>query len=140
MRRMAIVACIGVALLLIQQLPLGALLAGWPALGTAEHWFAASSRGQAISHLVLFWLFGLILLWAVPVLRRRIGLFAGVILAVALAQEALQLLRFPGWPDYYDARDVVLDLGSALIAWAMVWLISRRSQQVTAQKTNSKTT
>jgi hypothetical protein len=75
-----------------------------------------NEAAHAVGHSLLFGAIGAALLAAFPPLRRRPALYFGLILAVALGQEAFQLL--------YKQRPVVLndvtDIGTDLVAAGVV--------------------
>lgn len=80
--------------------PLGVVLDG--ALGTVEI--------HAVAHAAIFCALGLALLAAAPGLRRRPLLYLGVLLLLALGQEAFQLMYKQRPLVFDDFRDILTDL------------------------------
>ncbi|MEN9938273.1 MAG: hypothetical protein RLZZ387_4852 [Chloroflexota bacterium] len=78
-----------------------------------------SVTAHAVAHALIFFLLGLALLGAFPVLRARPLLFFGVVLLFALGQEGLQLLYKQRPLVYDDFRDLVVDGTGAAAAYAL---------------------
>jgi len=78
-----------------------------------------SELAHVIVHLVMFGgaVFLLLLLFKLPLTRRTAALLAGLLLALALGQEVLQLQvkqRAYGWPETFD---LLVDLAGGIAGW-----------------------
>jgi uncharacterized membrane-anchored protein len=105
-----------IALVAIALFPFGWLTHLSPIADRLGDFFFPNEAAHAVGHALIFAAIGAALLVAFPGLRSRPVLYFAVVLAVALGQEAFQLL--------YKRRPVVLndltDIGTDLVAAALV--------------------
>lgn len=116
-----------IALLALALFPVGWLTELSPAIHRIGSFLFPDEAAHAIGHSLLFASIGAALLLLFPALRRRPGRYFAIILAVALGQEAFQLL--------YKGRGVVVndltDIGTDLVAAGVVialWYIGSRGR------------
>jgi hypothetical protein len=109
--------------------PFGWLGEVWPSFGRALDWVFATNREHAVGHSILFCLLGLVLLSVFPMLQVRIGLYAGIMLAAGIGQEAFQLLYKARPLVFDDFRDLVVDLTAALAMFLMLRLWRQIAQR-----------
>jgi hypothetical protein len=95
----------------------------WPAYGWVFDIVFATALAHLIGHATLFFLAGLLVLAALPPLRRRQWVYLGIMLAGAVAQEAIQSLAKLQLPTLWDGRDLLLDLAGFLAAYAVAYVI-----------------
>jgi VanZ family protein len=94
----------------------------WPAYKQVFDRVFVTARDHAIGHSALFFLLGLFALVVSTALRIRPLLYLGMMLLVALGQEALQSIFKQELPNIYDGRDILFDLLGAVIALGVVWM------------------
>lgn len=110
-----------VVLLIVVLIPYGSIAERQPWFGAIVNGLFASEAAHAVAHTLGFIAVGSFLLRIFPGLLARPWLYFGLILAVALAQEGLQLLM--------KGRGVVLnditDIGTDLVAAGLVFALAR---------------
>lgn len=106
--------------------PFDWLPAVWPAYAQVFDAVFATALSHEIGHAALFFLLSLLVLLSVPALRSRPALYFGLLLLVAVGQEAIQALARQELPTIYDGRDLLMDLtgivAAYLVALAWRWL------------------
>jgi len=93
----------------------------WPAYRQVFDRVFVTARDHAIGHSALFFLLGLFALVVSPALRIRPLLYLGLMLLVALGQEALQSIFKQELPNIYDGRDILFDLLGVMVAFVVMW-------------------
>lgn len=123
------------ALLAIALFPFGWLTELSSAADLIGDTLFPNEAAHAVGHALIFGAIGAALLIAFPPLRRRPWLYLGLILIVAVGQEGIQLI--------YKERGVVVndltDIGTDLVAAALVWALWYSKGQHDAQRANRKT-
>lgn len=112
-------------LLAFTLFPLQWLAARWRSFGRFVNTTFASDVDHAIGHALLFTLLGLLALATFPALRTRPWRYAGLLLIAGVGQECFQLLVKQRPIVFDDGRDLLVDLGGLMLAWALVWLWGR---------------
>ena len=97
----------------------------WPAYGRVFDVVFATALSHEIGHATIFLLAGLFVLLSVPLVQRRPPLYFGLLLAVALGQEALQALSKWELPTLWDGRDLFFDLTGFALAFLLLWGVRR---------------
>lgn len=97
----------------------------WPAYARVFDVVFATALAHEIGHITIFLLAGLFVLLSVPLLQRRPLLYGGLLLAVALGQEALQALSKWELPTIRDGRDLFFDLTGFTLAFLLLWGLRR---------------
>lgn len=118
--RLRLLLLLPLAMLAVVLFPFGWLTLHWPAFATFMGVLFTGWLSHAIGHTILFVGLGLALLVALPGLRRRPWLYAGLILIAALGQEGFQLLYKGRGVNLNDLNDLVIDMVAAAIAWGVV--------------------
>lgn len=93
----------------------------WPAYGRVFDVVFATALSHEIGHTTIFLLAGLFVLLSIPLLQRRPLLYVGLMLAVAVGQEALQALSKWELPTIWDGRDLFFDLTGSVLAFLLLW-------------------
>lgn len=116
---------------LLVLFPFDWLSEAWPAFGRIFDLVFVSEREHALGHATLFMLAGLLVLGAVPRLRRHPALYTLIMIVGAVGEEFFQALSKWQMPNLGDGRDLGFDaLGFALaylLAWAWWWLTKART-------------
>ncbi len=103
--------------------------AGWARSGSRlACWSTGCSRQPGrmrIGHASLFCMLGLLLLAAIPALRRRPWLYLGLVLLAGLGQEAFQMLYKGRLQSFDSARDIATDLLGGLVALGLALALAR---------------
>lgn len=94
----------------------------WPAYGQVFDVVFATALSHQIGHATMFFLAGLFVMLSVPLLQRRTALYLGVMLAVAVGQEALQALFKWQLPTIWDGRDLFFDPTGFTLAYLLLWV------------------
>jgi hypothetical protein len=104
----------------------------WPAYAQLFDRIFVSAREHAVGHATLFFIAGLLALWALPALRTRPLRYALVMAVGALGEEALQALSKRQVPNLGDGRDLLFDLLGFTLAYLAValWRWARASVSV----------
>lgn len=92
----------------------------WPAYARLFDIVFATALAHHIGHSTIFFLAGLLALFAFPALRPRPGLYLAVMAFGALGEEALQSLFKLHLPTLGDGRDLLFDLAGFVTAYAVV--------------------
>ncbi len=102
----------------------------WPAYASLFDVVFATPLSHEIGHATMFFLISLLALLSVPALSQRPALYFGLLLLVAVGQEAIQALAKQQLPTIYDGRDLLMDLTGIVIAYLVAlawrWLSSRK--------------
>ncbi len=126
-----LVPLLGLALVLF---PLGWLGQVWQPFGMLVDGLFPTAWAHTIGHASLFCLLGILLLVAIPTLRRSIWLYLSLLLLAGVGQEAFQMLYKGRLQPFDSLRDLATDLLGGLVALglALVWarLQRRRSYNV----------
>ncbi|MGH2505863.1 MAG: hypothetical protein ACRDHZ_00350 [Ktedonobacteraceae bacterium] len=94
----------------------------WPAFGSIFDRVFVSAREHEIGHTTVFLLAGLLVLCAVPGLRRH-PLFYALIMAVgSVGEEAFQALSKWQLPNLGDGRDLSFDALGFVLAYVLIWV------------------
>ena len=103
----------------------------WPAFGRLFDLVFVTARDHAVGHATMFLLISLLALLSVLSLRLRPALYLGLMLLVAVGQEALQALFKHVLPTISDGRDLLFDLTGVVAAYLIVfaghWLFLRKN-------------
>ena len=113
---------LGLALVLF---PLGWLGQVWQPFGVLVDGLFPTAWAHAIGHASLFCMLGLLLLAAIPALRRRPWLYLGLVLLAGLGQEAFQMLYKGRLQSFDSARDIATDLLGGLVALGLALALAR---------------
>jgi hypothetical protein len=97
----------------------------WPAYARVFDVVFATALSHEIGHATIFLLAGLFVLLSVPLLQRWPLLYFGLLVAVALGQEALQALSKWELPTIRDGRDLFFDLTGFTLAFLLLWGLRR---------------
>jgi len=95
----------------------------WPAYRQVFDRVFVTARDHAIGHSALFFLLGMFALVVSPALRKRPFLYLGLMLLVALGQEALQSIFKQELPNIYDGRDILFDVLGVTVAFVVMWIL-----------------
>ncbi len=119
-------------LLALILFPFGWLGEQWPPFGRVLNGVFATNGEHAVSHSILFGLLGMVLLSLFPLLRARLGLYLGLLLAAGVGQEAFQLLYKNRPLVFDDFRDLAVDLTAALAVFlaVQVWRQLARRRRI----------
>ena len=93
----------------------------WPAYARVFDVVFATTLSHEIGHATIFFLTGLFVLLSVPLVQRRPLLYFGLLLAVAVGQEALQALFKWQLPTIWDGRDLFFDCTGFTLAYLLLW-------------------
>ena len=93
----------------------------WPAYHQAFEQVFVGAREHHIGHITLFFIVGLLVLLSFPSLHPRPLLYFGLLIAAALAQEAVQDLFKLQIPDLVDGLDLLFDAIGFTVAYLCVW-------------------
>lgn len=110
---------VGVAVVLF---PFDWLSETWPPFGTVFNRVFVTSRDHAIGHSTLFFLLGMLALLSLARLRLHPLIYMGLVVPMALGQEALQSIFKQEVPGIGDARDLFFDLVGWSVALGLIWL------------------
>ena len=117
--------------LLIVLFPFDWLGEVWPWYASIFNVVFATVFAHEIGHTTIFFLLGLLVLLSVPTLLTRPALYFGLLLVVALGQEAIQALAKQHLPSIYDGRDLLFDLTGVVVAYLLVftghWLFLKKN-------------
>src|SRR5579883_2114956 len=105
--------------------PFDWLSEAWPAFGDLFEQVFRTARDHAIGHATLFFIASLLILQAVPFLRKRLVLYSVCMVLAAIGEEALQALFKLHMPTIGDGRDIFFDLVGIILAF-LVGLLWRR--------------
>ncbi|MBV9228716.1 MAG: hypothetical protein JOZ18_05320 [Chloroflexi bacterium] len=108
--------------LLITLFPFDWLSQAWPLFGEVFDRVFVTARDHHIGHSTLFFLVGLLTLLCLPMLRRHPLPYLGLLVLVAIGQEALQSLFNQRLPNLGDGLDLFFDLLGWVIAYMAIWL------------------
>ncbi len=92
----------------------------WPAYARLFDIVFATALAHHVGHATIFFLAGLLALFAFPTLRPRPWLYLAVMAFGALGEEALQSLFKLHLPTLGDGRDLLFDLAGFVAAYAIV--------------------
>ncbi|MFL5805619.1 MAG: hypothetical protein ACJ8CR_28260 [Roseiflexaceae bacterium] len=111
--------------------PIGWLAEVWRPFGAVADWLFPNAWAHAVGHMSLFGLLGLLVLVAIPVLRRLPGVYIGLLLLAGVGQESFQMLYKGRLLLFDDTRDLATDLAGGLVALALVlaWERLRRERK-----------
>lgn len=128
-----------ILMLVITLFPFAWLGELFPAFGDCLEHIFATEMSHAIGHSIMFFTLGLLVLAVFPLLRTRPGLYVGLILLAGIGQEAFQLLYKQRSLVFDDARDMGVDLGGLLIAFAVMrgWEYWRRCKARSTHEYNA---
>jgi hypothetical protein len=104
----------------------------WPTYGQIFDVVFATAQAHHIGHVTIFFIAGLLALFAFPSLRARPVLYIVLMMLGAVGEEALQALFKFQLPTLGDGRDLLFDLAGFVIAYSVVLLaqwIAKRSQK-----------
>ena len=102
--------------------PFDWLSEAWPAFGALFDRVFVTARDHAIGHTTLFFLLGLLGLLSLTRLRLHPLIYTGLLVPLALGQEALQSIFKQEAPRLGDGRDLLFDLLGWSLALGMIWL------------------
>lgn len=109
----------------------------WPAFGSIFDRVFVSAREHEIGHTTVFLLAGVLVLCAVPRLRRHPLWYVLILALGAIGEEAFQALSEWHMPNFGDGRDLSFDaLGFALayvLIWVWWWFTEARRSRKTSQ-------
>ena len=94
----------------------------WPAFGAVFDKVFVTARDHAIGHTTLFFLLGMLGLLSLVRLRLHPLMYLGLLVPIALGQEALQNIFKQEAPRIGDGRDLFFDLLGWGLAVGLVWL------------------
>jgi hypothetical protein len=92
----------------------------WPAYARLFDVVFATALAHHLGHATIFFLAGLLALFAFPALRARPWRYLGVLALGALGEEALQSVFKFHLPTWGDARDLFFDLLGFAVAYLVV--------------------
>lgn len=118
-----------IVLVAIALFPFGWLTHLSPVADRLGDVFFPNEAAHAVGHALIFAAIGAALLLAFPLLRRRPALYFAVVLAVALGQEAFQLLYKRRPVVVNDITDIGTDLVAATLVLALWYLWSREQRR-----------
>ncbi len=110
---------VGLAVVLF---PFDWLSEAWPAFGVVFDRVFVTARDHAIGHTALFFLLGMLALLSLARLRLHPLIYTGLLVPIALGQEALQSIFKQEAPRPGDGRDLLFDLLGWSLALGLVWL------------------
>ncbi len=102
--------------------PFDWLSEAWPAFGAVFDRVFVTARDHAIGHTTLFFLLGMLALLSLTRLRLHPVIYTGLLVPIALGQEALQSIFKQEAPRLGDGRDLLFDLLGWSLALGVVWL------------------
>ena len=111
-----------IALLAITLFPMGWLGRQSPVVGDLIETLFPTNRAHAVGHTVMFFTLGMCMLLVLPWLGRHAAAYLVLMLAVALGQEAFQLLYKQRPILFDDIRDLGVDLVAIAAAFGAVRL------------------
>jgi hypothetical protein len=117
--RIAVPALVAGALVLF---PFDWLADVWPAYAQLFDVIFATALAHHIGHTTIFFLSGLLALFALPALRPHPWFYLAVMAFGALGEEVLQSLSKHQLPTLGDGRDLLFDLIGFAAAYAVVWV------------------
>lgn len=120
------------ALLAVALFPFGWIAQIWPPADWIGASLFSSEAAHAVGHALIFLAVGAALLHTFPALRRRPAVYLGLVLAVAVGQESLQIV--------YKGRGLALndltDIGTDLVAAGLVMALWYGWQKAEGQQTS----
>ena len=119
------------ALLAITLFPMGWLGRQSPVVGDLIATLFPTNRAHAVGHAMMFFTLGLCALLVLPWLRRHVAAYLVLMGAIAVGQEAFQLLYKQRPILFDDIRDLGVDLVAIVAAFGAVrlrpaWTTRRR--------------
>ncbi|MGH2478424.1 MAG: hypothetical protein ACRDHW_02040 [Ktedonobacteraceae bacterium] len=93
----------------------------WPAYALVFERVFATVLAHEIGHTSIFLLAGLLILCAIPQLRRHPLLYALIMALGALGEESFQALSRWRVPNFGDGRDLGFDALGFVLAYLLVW-------------------
>jgi hypothetical protein len=97
----------------------------WPAFGVPFRLVFRNAHDHFVGHAVFFLVIGLLVLHALPLLRRKpLWYLAGLVLA-ALVQETIQAVFRGEWPTFTDFNAFKGDAVGGVSAYALAWLVAK---------------
>lgn len=102
--------------------PFDWLSEAWPAFGAVFDRVFVTARDHAIGHTTLFFLLGILALLSLARLRLHPLIYSGLLVPMALGQEALQSVFKQEAPRIGDARDLFFDLLGWSLALGLIGL------------------
>lgn len=107
---------VGVAVVLF---PFDWLSEAWPSFGVVFDRVFVTARDHAIGHTTLFFLLGMLALLSLARLRLHPWVYMGLVVPIALGQEALQSVFKQEAPRIGGGRDLFFDL----VSWSLALVL-----------------